>query len=308
MIFSLQFYFKSNNDILNNLKIDDNTEFVFTKHGKNCVKHGFCTTNANIFELSIQYNDENICNNIIDLFCSVYTVINAFNHYDFSDLFARLKSDTSFSTFLGNDLIYLACLLVQKCYSNQCYKNAICKYHVAHEIYSLHPLDLHPSQEPININTVLTENIRISNVLVDCYSILEELGLQIIIDSKNKRSVTEDGKSWNPDILEKLKGTLNSNNIDPDANIPWLCRNGIIRPFKDKIVDVSNPCEWNDGDIIKDFNIKITDAILELSYMRSRLASHGLNDRVLQLTIYDAENSFNLARIILLNFFKITLE
>ena len=308
MIFSLQFYFKSNNDILENLKIDDNTEFVFTNHGHNCVKNSFCTTNANIFELSINYEDENIRNNIIDLFCAAYTVIHAWNYYDFSDLFAKLKSDTSFSIFEGDDRIYLVCLLVQKCYGNQCYKNAICKYHVAQEIFSLHPLALHPSQEPINITTVLTENIRIANVVVDCYSILEELGLQIKLDSKNESSVSNDGKSWNPAILDKLKGTLKSNNINPDSSIPWLCRNGITRPFKDMIVEVGNPCEWNDGDAIKDFNIIITDAILELSYMRSRLASHGLNDRVLKLTIYDAENSFNLSRIILLNFFKITLE
>lgn len=308
MIFSLQFYFISNNDIPRDLKIDDNAEFIFTNHGNNCVKHGFCATKGNIFELSIKYEDEIIRNSIIDLFCAAYTVIHACNYYDFSDLFTKLKSDTSFSTFEKDDRIYLVCLLVQKCYNNQCYKNAICKYHVAQEIFSLHPLDLHPSREPINITTVLTENIRIANVVVDCYSILEELGLQIKLDSKNESSVSNDGKSWNPAILDKLKDTLKSNNINPESSIPWLCRNGITRPFKDTIVDAGNPCEWNDGDAIKDFNIIITDAILELSYMRSRLASHGLNDRVLKLTIYDAENSFNLSRIILLNFFEITLE
>ena len=311
MIFSLQLCFISEKDIPGTLRIDEYTEFVFTNHGKYYEKSGLGTTQGNIFELSIQYSDQLVRNHIIDLFCAAYTVVAAYNHYDLFELLATPLGDSKFSACQGDDEAYSACLLVQKCYNNQKYKNAICKDHVAHETYTLHPMDLHPINEPIERNTVLTENIRIANVVIACYSILEELGLQIIIkkldDGTNESSVTPDGKSWNTEVLERLKSALFTNGINPDTDIMWLSRNGIPRPFKYNVVDTSNPCEWNDGDAIKDFNIKITDAILELSYMRSRLASHGVGDRVLELTIYDVDNAFHLTRIVLLDFFKIKL-
>ena len=309
MLFSLQLCFISEKDVPATLMLDYTTKFVFTNHGKHYEKLGVSTNQGNIFELSIQYSDERVRNYIIDLFCAAYTVVAAYNHFDLFGLLATPTGDPKFSACQGDDEAYSACLLVQKCYSNQRYKNAICKYHVAHETFFLHPMDLHPVNEPIERNTVLTENIRIANVVVACYSILEELGLQIIIkkldDGTNESSVTHDGKAWNPEVLERLKTALQTNGINPETNIMWLSRNGISRPFKHNVVSSDNPCEWNDGNGIKDFNIGITDAILELSYMRSCLASHSVGDRVLELTIYDADNAFHLARMVLLDFFKI---
>lgn len=309
MLFSLQLCFISKKDIPTTLILDNTTKFVFTNHEKYYEKLGIATNQGNIFELSIQYSDERVRNHIIDLFCAAHTVIAAYNHYDLFELLATPTGDPKFSACQGDDEAYSACLLVQKCYNSQRYKNAICKYYVAHETFALHPMDLHPVNEPIERNTVLTENIRIANVVVACYSILEELGFQIIIkkldDGTNESSVTPDGKAWNPEVLERLKTALRTNGINPESDIMWLSRNGIPRPFRDNVVDTSSPCEWSDGDAIADFNIKITDAILELSYMRSHLASHSVGNRVLKLTIYDAENAFHLARMVLLNFFKI---
>lgn len=310
MIFSPNLYFISKQDIPATLMIDTTTEFLFTNHGKCCKKMDVRTTRGNIFELSIQYEDEQTRNEIIDLFCAAYTVVAAYNYYDIFELLPT-AGVPKFSACQGDDTAYLACLLVQKCYKNQSYKNALCKYHVAHETYALHPMDLDPIYEPINTNMVLTENIRIAYVVIVCYSILEELGLQIITKrlecGQNESSVTADGKAWNSEVLGRLKNALVSNGIDPDTNIMWLSRNGLPRPFKHKVVDTSNPCKWNDGAALKDFNIKITDAILELSHMRSHLASHGVGDRVLKLTVYDAENAFHLARMLLLNFFNIKI-
>ena len=309
MLFSLQLCFISEKDIPAILTLDDTTKFVFTNHGKYSEKLGISTYQGNIFELSIQYSDEQIRNHIIDLFCAAYTVVAAYNYFDLFEILATPFGDPKFSACQGDDEAYSACLLVQQCYNSQRYKNAICKYHVAHGSFALHPMDLHPVNEPIERITVLTENIRIANVVVACYSILEELGLQIIIkksdDGSNESSVTPDGKAWNTAVLERLKNALFINGINPESDIMWLSRNSIPRPFRDNVIDSSNPCEWSDGDVIKDFNIKITDAILELSYMRSHLASHGVGSRVLKLTMYDAENAFHLARMVLLNFFKI---
>ena len=93
---------------------------------------------------------------------------------------------------------------------------------------------------------------------------------------------------------------LEKKDINPHTQLSWLRRNGIERPFKYKVVSSENLCDWSDGSVINDFTINICDAILELSYMRSHIASHKMNEKVLCLTVYDAVNAFNLARVCLL--------
>ena len=312
MIFSTQLYFISLRDIPATLALDIDTAFVFTNHGTHYEKLGFGTKQGNIFELSIQYKNEQTLDYIIDLFCAAYTVVSAYNYFNYFDFLPTLNNPIPCASFQGNDEAYLACLLVQKCYKNQSYKNAICKFHVAHETFSLHPMELHPDNEPIKRDMVLTEYIRIANVIITCYSIIEELGLQIIInklsDGTLESSVIQNGNAWNPTVLKRLRETLLENGINPNMKIVWISRNELLRPFKHKVVDNNNPCTWNNNTNIKDFNITITDAILELSHMRSRLASHRIEERVLKLAVYDAENAFHLARILLLNFFQIELS
>ena len=142
--------------------------------------------------------------------------------------------------------------------------------------------------------------------IIICYSILEELKLNIIT-KQNENSLISEGTKWNPEVYSRLSDRLTECGLCPDSEIMWLSRNGIDRPFKSKLINVDNKCEWSDGEIINDFNIKLTDAILEVSYMRSKLASHNVGDRVTLLCVYDAENAFHFARIILLDYFKIKL-
>ena len=75
-----------------------------------------------------------------------------------------------------------------------------------------------------------------------------------------------------------------------------------MRPFK-AVVDSSKLCEWSDGENIRDFQISVCDAILELSYIRDCMASHGVRERIYELTIYDAENAYSLLRRIMLLFY-----
>lgn len=193
----------------------------------------------------------------------------------------------------ADEALLEACRLVQKVHGAQKIENAVCKYYVAHDVFKLHPMDLHPLEDPFDNEYLLSERIRIANVIVECYSILEELHMQIKASRENPSVI--DGR-WDPKVKSELVERLQTKGIDTDKKIPWSTRNGVVRPFKTDVVNADDLCEWSDGAEICDFNISICDAILELSYMRSQLSSHSLGGNVLKLSVYDADNAFFLAR------------
>jgi len=303
LVASLKLTFHSNQDIPDRIKIDDTCSFVLKNWGAFCPDVCVGVADGNIFELLIEYSDDNKKCEVIDLFCAAVCVVSGFNSLDPQTVLSNMNSPNYSSTFSKDEYYYNACIMVQKCFSNQHQMNAVCKFYVAHKAIELHPLDLHPKYDPLKKEYLLTELISISNVIICCYSVLEELGLNIVV-KQNESSLTSDGTKWNPDVYNRLCNSLLENNLNPNMDVMWLSRNGILRPFKTPVINITSECEWSDGNMIKDFNIKLTDAILELSYMRSKLSSHNIGSRVLQLTIYDAENAFHLARMVLLEYFS----
>ncbi len=305
MTISLKVTFCSNEDIQEKIPINDSCSFILKNWGNFCPKNNVHLSEGNIFEILLEYADEHDKEQILDLFCAAVSVVTGFNYLETEDLLFKTTSDAYKPSFI-EEPYYSACLLVQKVFENQHSMNAICKFYVAHKILPLHPMDLHPYHDRFVKKYNLTEQLSIAQVIIICYSILEELKLNIIT-KQNENSLILEGTKWNPEVYSRLSDRLAECDLCPDSEIMWLSRNGIDRPFKSKIIDVDSKCEWSDGELIKDFNIKLTDAILEVSYMRSKLASHNVGDRVKKLCVYDAENAFHLARIILLDYFKIKL-
>ena len=305
MITSLKVTFWSNKAIPERITINDNCAFILKNWGSFCPKNNVNVSEGYIVEILLEYSTDDEKEQLVDLFCASVCVVSGFNYLDTDDLLLKLHSPNEYTSF-NEEPYYSACLLVQKIFGNQHNMNAICKLYVAHKITPLHPMDLHPYHDTFKTNYQLTEQLSIAQIIIICYSVLEELGLNIIT-KQNESSLISDGTKWNPEVYSRLSTQLTECGLDPNLEIIWLSRNGIDRPFKSKLISIDNECEWSDGDIIKDFNIKLTDAILELSYMRSKLASHNVGDRVKLLSIYDAENAFHLARITLLDYFKIKL-
>lgn len=180
-------------------------------------------------------------------------------------------------------------------------ENAIFKYDMARDLTEINPLALSPSNDWIDRVYHHSEQLRFGYSIIACYSILEELNLEIISNTKNP-STQKNGTIWNDSVLDDLKVRLERNGIPPDMTIPWLVRRDYKRPFK-AVVQSCVPCEWSDGDKVRDFQIAIYDAILELSYIRDCMASHGVRERIYELSIYDAENAYALLRIILFRYF-----
>ena len=303
-------YFHSPKSELSEVYLSDSEKIVFVNYGDHCPPMNCSVIGENIYGIEIIASSKEKANHIADLIVSSHTVVDGYNHERTEEIIRRFDKDPSnilsqigtIGAVYGDEALLYACQMVQKVYGNQRRENAVCKYYVAHEIYSLHPMDLHPWEDPFMSEYLLTDRIRIANVVINCYSILEELHLQIKASQDNP-SVIEG--QWNPTVKEELSNRLEEKHISPNKVIPWLTRNGFIRPFKSTVIKHETLCEWSDGKEIFDFEINICDAILELSYIRSYIASHQMDKDVLKLSVYDAENAFAVVRFLLLDYFEI---
>lgn len=295
--------------------LKNNAYIILKDYGKHCEPMFHSVRDGHIYGIEIEALSKEQACDIVDILCACHTVVCGCYNENSNEIIRRFdKNSSNPITEIGtqgvvycDDALLYACRLLQKVYGNQVYENAVSKYYVAKEIYPLDPMELHPLEDPFVSEYLLSEQIKITNVIVFCYAILEELHLQIKVKEINeKSSVIKD--SWNPRVKKDLMDRLKEKNIDYNSTIPWLARNGIVRPFKKAVISKEKLCEWSDGQKIYDFEINICDAILELSYMRSQLASHKLGDKVLKLSVYDAENAFHLARKLLLAHFDVDLS
>lgn len=209
-----------------------------------------------------------------------------------------------FQSFEAGDGWYHASVIAAKAFNDYHKENAVFKYQLAREICDIHPIALEPYYTKGYSSPFPYDHIKYAYVMVITYSVLEELGLEI--RTNGELSTINDGTKWNPIVLENLKCRLLENHINPDQKIPWTVRENMNRPYK-KNIDQTTYCEWSDKKLVNDFDISVTDGILELSYIRSKMSSHGVGERVHGLTICDVENAYCLVRAILLNYFQINL-
>ncbi|NCA92900.1 hypothetical protein EOM82_06610 [bacterium] len=299
-------FFLSKDSITENIILNDSSSIEFISHGNECIfsdDSSIKVSNGYIYGVEIITDTDKNAEYIVDLFCASHTVINGFICETSEDIINRMHCEESIhnGVFYGDDSLYYSCIMTKKAINEQKDKNAIFKYYIAKLIYSSDPMQLHPFNDPFINEYLLSERIKIANIIGDCYSVLEEINVQINASNNNPSTINN---KWNEIVKNELCERLKKQHIDPLDSIPWLTRNGIIRPFKE-VVNTKTLCEWSDGKEICDFKINICDAILELSYIRSNKATHVLGDKVLLFSVYDAENAFSLSRYILMNYFSI---
>lgn len=198
---------------------------------------------------------------------------------------------------------YKASLIAAKAYGNISIENAIFKYQLAHEFCNISSMDLEPEYDKDFSNPYPYDHLKFAQCIILSYAVLEELGLEIRLNGQ-KSSATIDGQQWNEFVLADLLQRISEKNIDSKQRITWIVRGKMQRPYKNRIINPER-CEWSDGESINDFYISIPDAILELSYIRSKVCSHGIGNRASALTVCDVENAYGLVRSILLDYFKI---
>jgi hypothetical protein len=254
--------------------------------------------------LFIQSDSEDEFLRIVDLLFSSLAVISGQPYVDCPEILNKIMNQNTqhisleFKMFLPYEILP-ACHIVKKAYNQKFLEIAVLKFNIAHDLYSIDIMHYDPHINEPNFIYLPSNQIKIATAITTLYSIFEELNINIKASSENP-STLNDGQDWNPVVYQSLMERLSSFSINIDDRISWIFRGELNRPFK-KCINVNEMCEWSNGIDIKDYNIKISDAILEVSFMRSKMASHGIANRIDMLNEKDLVNASFLARHILLS-------
>jgi hypothetical protein len=164
--------------------------------------------------------------------------------------------------------------------------------------------DLDPRRSPYyKSSSFVDDKIRMGQAIILFYSVIEELELEVRASYEKPSFIN---KKWNPEVKKELEMRLKKSGINMDDKNYWNLRSTptkIERNLKkQKKFSLLEKAQWAYG-YARDSKIKVIDAILLSSWMRSCVASHKLSkshDLINSISIYDVANANHLARRLLL--------
>lgn len=189
-----------------------------------------------------------------------------------------------------------AAKIASKCSFRKYLVFALLKYQLGCNLFPNSIMDIEsPEYKPLYYYRI-QDQIRLGYAIIAFYSVIEELGLEIRASSKNPSMIK--GK-WNPIVKNELEDRLEKSGIDINELFDWNLRSTPTKIEKLKKPDLLKKSPWAFL-TRRDSQIKITDAIVTISWIRSKIAAHRLNDAISSISIYDASNASLLARRLLL--------
>lgn len=200
--------------------------------------------------------------------------------------------------------IPLACMIACKASFRKSYSYALFKYRLGCYLHSNAIIDLDPIHSPYyEISPFIDDKIIMGQTIILFYSVVEELGLEIRASDQNPSFINGE---WNPEVKGELEMRLKKSGININDESYWNLRSTptkIERNLrKQKKLRLLDKAQWAYG-YTRDSKIKVVDAILLTSWMRSHVVSHKLSksdDLINSISIYDVANANHLARRLLL--------
>lgn len=203
------------------------------------------------------------------------------------------------SGYLGVFNLPISCLISAKASQRIKYQYAIFKYYLGFRTVPLRILSLDPSGDWFPGKAVTEspeEHVLNAYSIVLCYSVLEELSLEI---RASKKSPSMINGSWNPEVKRGLQERLDNSGIDLSEPILWNLRDTPTSIERTRRPTIIRKTEWS-GLKVRDAYIELIEAIAYASWLRSSISSHRLSKLAKSLTIYDVANVQHLSRRLLL--------
>jgi hypothetical protein len=190
----------------------------------------------------------------------------------------------------------LACSLAAKASFRRANVYAIFKYHFSVSLYSNFAVDLEPFSSHISVSPYPSDHIVFCHSIISAYSAIEELGLQVRASSEKPSKIKGE---WNPPVKKDLEDRLQRAGIDLNETLLWTLRGPrrrieLIRPPRTLERE-----PWSIGSV-RDAEVSVVDAIADVSWLRSFVASHKIKDVSAVLSPYDVANAQHLARRLIL--------
>ncbi|MBL7854802.1 MAG: hypothetical protein JNL17_10405 [Cyclobacteriaceae bacterium] len=234
------------------------------------------------------------------------------HEYGTIDKYDNLNPDgppiLGFSSNSIPEYFYLA-ILASKDYKLE---NAIIKFQISTQLYSMHNMDL---QGGIDWKTTDYPFIqmRFAYAIISAFSVVEELGLSVNVKVSPSGRSKLDGGEWDEKVLNDLTGRLINTGINLNENISWMIRGEATKTERVRPIKVIKKADWAHhesheyGDLLKveDGFVSIPDAINHISFLRSKISSHAVGRRIMDLSVFDVANAQFLARRLILERAKI---
>jgi hypothetical protein len=174
----------------------------------------------------------------------------------------------------------------------------LAKYHLSQTLYAVHFFDLEPNRaQHLALSRLPDIQLRIANAIVAAYGVLEDLGVEIRA-SKEKPARLPNGQ-WNPEVRQPLEARLLAAGVDVNQPLLWTIRGSRRRLEAERPIPSRGKYPWSRG-WIRDCQVAPIDAVAHVSWLRSKVASHGFKSLVKGLSPYDAFNAQHLAARVLL--------
>lgn len=139
------------------------------------------------------------------------------------------------------------------------------------------------------------DHLRYANAILIFYTIIEELQIEIRASKNNPSKIKDE---WSPPVLENLIERIKKEKINLDLEIYWNLRHKPTNVQKSNKLKIGNKARWAFNNV-RDSKIKLVDAISYMSWLRSKIIAHKLNDNFMSISIYDVANANILIRKIL---------
>jgi hypothetical protein len=209
-----------------------------------------------------------------------------------------LYEKARFSRYLETDGVPTACAIAAKASFRLKNVYAISKYNFSITNCSIFSVDLEPYiSGHISVSPFPDDHVRICQAIVSCYSVLEELGLEIRA-SQNKPSMING--NWNLPVKNDLEDRLTKAGINLQETSLWTLRGPKRKIERKKAPVLSSMEEWSNGRMIRDSSIELIDAIAYASWLRSYVSSHKTKDITSVISPYDVINIQHLSRRLIL--------
>lgn len=191
-----------------------------------------------------------------------------------------------------------ACALAAKASRRRAWMYAVSLYQLSQRLHANDPMDLDPRYWPHDHRSLLPDDhVRYAYSIIASYAIIEQLGLEVRA-TQQKPSIIEG--EWNPPVLKDLEARLEKAGTPAESTLLWMIRGGVTKLERKRRIKRQAKQEWARCQI-RDSEVKVVDAINHLSWLRSKVASHRLQDTVRLLSVYDVASAHVLTRTLLLN-------
>jgi len=197
--------------------------------------------------------------------------------------------------------VSLACQIACKASYRRAYSYALLKYRLGASLFPVSLIDVDPyHSEYYPLSSFPPDLVQMTYAIIAFYSVIEELGLEIRASEETPSLING---QWNPPVRSDLEKRLRKSRINPEESFSWNLRSTPTRIEKhlrrEKRLKEVQKSLWSRGRV-RDTEINIEDAILIVSYLRSKVSSHKFSNLVQSLSIYDISNANCLARRLLL--------